>query len=141
MPSVKVVWHHGRHCPQAVLELGTPPWEMGVLFVGERGMLIADYKRLQLLPEKTFAGFEPPPSTIPASLGCHRKEWFEACKGHGRTLCPFDYGAALTETILLGNIAYRTGKALEWDSAAMRFPGCPAADRYVRRDYRRGWEL
>ena len=141
LPPVKVTWYHGRNCPRQVLDLGGPNWGAGVLFVGEKGILAADYGKRSLLPEKQFAGFQPPEPTIPDSVGCHRREWFEACKGRGEALCNFDYGGPLTETVLLGNVAYRVGEKLEWDAANLKFPNCPRADQYVKRDYRQGWTL
>ena len=141
MPPVEVTWYHGRKCPQPVLELGAPDLGAGVLFVGEKGMLLADYNKHKLLPEDRFAGFRPPEPTIPKSIGCHRKEWIEACKGNGRTLSHFDYAAPLTETVLLGNIAYRLGRKIEWDHVNMQATNCPEADRYIRPDYRNGWTL
>ena len=141
MPPVAVTWYHGRGCPPAVQQLGAPAWDVGVLFVGEKGMLLADYTKRKLLPEERFADYQPPAPTIAASIGCHRKEWFEACKGNGRTLCPFEYGARITETILLGNAAYRAGKSLTWDAARMTFSNCPEADRFLRQEYRKGWTL
>jgi hypothetical protein len=53
----------------------------------------------------------------------------------------FDYAAALTEAILLGNVAMRVGKKLEWDSENLRVTNVPAADQFVRPEYRRGWSL
>lgn len=138
---VRVHWYHGRTCPQPVMDLKAERWSAGVLFVGTDGMIQADYTRHRLLPSDRFAGFEPPEPTIPSSIGCHRREWIEACKGGIPTNCPFSYSGPLTETVLLGNIAFRIGKLLEWDSVETRFTNCPEADRYVRTEYRIGWSL
>ena len=56
-------------------------------------------------------------------------------------MCIRDSSGALTETVLLGNVSYRTGKALEWDAAALEAPNCAAAARYIRKEYREGWEV
>ena len=90
---------------------------------------------------KIAISFQAPEPTIPASVGCHRREWFEACKGRGEAFCNFNYGGPLTETVLLGSVAYRVGEKLEWDAANLKFPNCPRADQYVKRDYRQGWTL
>ncbi len=141
LPAVEVVWHHGRGCPQQVTDLGVPASDAGVLFVGDDGMLLADYDKRVLLPEDRFSDFKPPAPTIAESIGCHRREWFEACKGNGRALCHFDYAAPLTETVLLGNIAYRIGGRIEWDSEHMTATNTKQVERYLRRDYRQGWTL
>ncbi len=141
MPAVEVVWHHGRSCPQPVQNLGVPAWGSGVLFVGENGMLLADYNKRVLLPEDRFADFKPPEPTIADSVGGHRRQWFEACKGNGRTLCDFDYAAPLTETVLLGNVAYRVGGKIQWDSKNMKATNTDQVEQYLRREYRKGWQL
>jgi len=41
----------------------------------------------------------------------------------------------------LGNVAYRVGQKLEWDAKALKAVGCPEADKYIRREYRKGWVL
>jgi hypothetical protein len=64
-----------------------------------------------------------------------------ACKTGGPTSCPFSYGGPLTELVLLGNVAYRTGEKLTWDAPNLRAVNCPEADRFLRREYRAGWTL
>jgi len=103
-------------------------------------MLIADYGRHQLLPEEKFADFKRPDPFIPDSIGHHR-EWVEACKTGGPTTCNFDYSGALTEAALLCNVALRTGKKLTWDAKKLKAIGCPEADVFLRREYRKGWTL
>ena len=53
----------------------------------------------------------------------------------------FDYAGPLAEAVLLGNVAVRAGKKIEWDAAKMKVTNVPEANRYIRRDYRKGWEL
>ena len=76
----------------------------------------------------------------PHSLG-HHKEWIEACKTGGPTTCNFQYAGALTETVLLGNVAHRSGKKFDWDAANLKARNCPEADAFLKREYRKGWEL
>lgn len=112
-----------------------------MLFIGEKGRLLADYTRRQLLPEKDFEGFKAPDPFIPNSIG-HHKEWIEAILTDGSTTCNFDYSGALTETALLGNVAYRVGKKLEWDTKRMVAVNCRAeAAPFVQHRYRKGWKL
>lgn len=65
----------------------------------------------------------------------------DACRGRGKTLSEFGYAASLTEALLVGNLALRTGKTIEWDSAAMRATNSPDADRFIRPEFRAGWTL
>ena len=118
-----------------------PRWGDGTLFVGDKGMLLASYGAHRLLPEKQFAGFAPPKPTLAKSLGQHR-EWVEACKKGDatRALCNFAYSGPLTEAVLLGNVAYRSGKRFTWDAAALKTSE-PAANNFLQTEYRKGWTL
>jgi predicted dehydrogenase len=115
-------------------------WGLGILFVGDKGMLAADYGRHLLLPLDKFAGFQPPPQSIPASAG-HWNEWVAACKTGSPTTCNFDYAGTMTETVLLGIVAYRTGKELAWDAQTLKATNCPEADAFVNKQYRAGWNV
>ena len=53
----------------------------------------------------------------------------------------FDYAGPLTETVLLGNIAIRTGEKLDWDADQFKFTNAPDANRFLHREYRKGWTL
>jgi predicted dehydrogenase len=80
------------------------------------------------------------PQTVPRSPG-HYKEWLEACKGGKPGYSNFDIAAYLTEIILLGCVALRTGKKLDWDGPSMKAKNAPEAAQYVKRQYRKGWTL
>src|SRR5437588_805375 len=140
LPAVKLTWYQGEMKPRLWQEKGIPQWGNGVLFIGDEGLLLADYEKYKLLPEEKFKDFIPPQPFIPPSLG-HHAEWIHACKTHGPTTCNFDYSGALTEANHLGNIAYRTGKKIEWDPAQLQCNGLPEAGPIIRRKYRKGWEL
>jgi predicted dehydrogenase len=142
LPPVKLTWYHGgRQPPPATLapDLATQ-WKSGILFVGAKGQILSDYTRHVLLPVKDFANFVPPPPTIPDSIG-HHAEWIKACKDGGMTTCNFDYSGALTESVLLGNVAYRAGQKIEWDSVSLRAKNGREADEYIQHHYRNGWKL
>ena len=74
------------------------------------------------------------------SIG-HYEEWIRACKTGSPTSCNFDYSGALSEAVLLGNVAYRTGQKIEWDAHALKAKGCKEAVNYVHREYRKGWAI
>jgi predicted dehydrogenase len=115
-------------------------WGLGVLFVGERGMLAADYGRRQLLPQEQFRDFKAPEPSIPASIG-HWHEWVHACKTGSATTCNFDYSGALTETVLLGIVAFRSGEKLSWDAAQLKARNSSRAEEFVHKSYRKGFEV
>ena len=134
--GVKFTWHDGDKTPKQVADHPVPG--MGVMFLGEKGQMFADYGGYKLYPEDKFKDFKAPPQTISPSIG-HWKEWIKACKDGSPTTCNFDYAAALTEAVLLGNVAYRVGKKLQWDAQAMKAANCPEADKYIRTEHRAGW--
>lgn len=140
LPAVSLTWYQGVNKPAIWSNGGIPQWESGVLFVGDKGMLLSDYGRHVLLPEKQFADFQHPEPSIPRSIG-HHAEWILACKTGAPTTCNFEYSGWLTEANHLGNVAYRTGKKLEWDTVNLRCPNAPEADQFLRREYRPGWSL
>ena len=139
-PPVKLTWYHGGKRPPLFAEGKLPKWGDGNLFIGEKGMLLAGYDKHVLLPEQDFADFKRPEPFIKNSIG-HHKEWIEACKNGGTTTCNFDYSGALTETVLLGNAAFRTGKKLEWDPVRLKAKNCPEADQFIQHHYRKGWKI
>jgi hypothetical protein len=109
-PSVDLWWHDGGLRPLQFAQGLLPEWGDGTLFVGEDGLLLADYDRHVLLPEARFATYVRPAASIPDSVG-HHKEWLDACRTRGATTCNFDYAGPLTETVLMGVQAYRRASA------------------------------
>ncbi len=140
MPACQLTWHQGEDKPQLWMDNKIPQWANGVLFIGDKGMLLADYSKNVLLPEDKFKDFQPPAPSIPVSLG-HHKEWIHACKTGAPTTCNFDYSGALTEANHLGNVAYRVGKKIAWDPVKLECPGTPEAAKFIKRQYRKGWEF
>ncbi len=139
-PAVKLTWYQGTMKPDIWKEKKIPQQNDGVLFIGSKGMLLADYSKHVLLPEDDFKDFQRPPKTIPDSLG-HHAEWLHACQTGAPTTCHFGYSGPLTEANHLGNVAYRAGKKIEWDPKNLRIPNAPDAERFLGREYRSGWKL
>jgi predicted dehydrogenase len=137
-PPVHLTWYHGPKRPDLFDDAKAPKGN-GTLFVGDRGMLFSNYDRHALLPQEQFQDFKPPTPYTPKSIG-HHAEWIKACKDGTSTLCNFDYGSRLTQTVLLGNVAHRSGKKLQWDPEKLT-TGDAQADKFLRTEYRKGWEL
>ena len=137
-PPVKLTWYDGNRIPKEVAGQKVPG--NGVMFVGRDGMMFADYGSYRLFPAEKYAGFQPPPQSIPKSIG-HHAEWIAACREGTPTTCHFGYSGPLSEAVLLGTVAYRVGKRLEWDAAALTATNCPEAAPLVRKRYRAGWEI
>lgn len=139
MPACKLSWYDAGKRPKLVTDGTALDWRSGVLFVGSKGMLQANYSQRKLLPEKQYAGYAAPKPSLASSVG-HYKEWVEACKSGGKTTCNFDYSGALTEAVLLGTVAYRLGKGFDWDAKKLEASE-KGAEKYIRKEYRKGWEL
>jgi predicted dehydrogenase len=166
LPPLKMYFYDGGIKPARPAELdhGTPLPPEGVLFVGDNGKLMASYYggnpfapfgRLPhgvalvpglpgglLLPESKFKNFQQPAMTLPrCERPDHYTEWIRSCKQGTPTVLPIEFGCQLTELALLGTLALRTGKVLEWDTASMRVTNHAEANRYVDPPYRAGWKL
>jgi hypothetical protein len=120
-PPVTLTWYHGGKQPSLLPDDLKAKWKSGVLFVGAKGMLLADYGHHTLLPEKDFAGFVPPVPFVKDSIG-HHNEWIAACKTGGPTTCSFDY-PPLTKP-LCRQRGLSLGKT-EWDTKNCARPTVP----------------
>jgi len=159
LPAATVTWWDGRK-PRKI-EAGPTKYDIpnlpprpeeleadrklptnGSMFIGEKGtILVSDAASPRLIPESKMKEFKRPAPFIPRSIG-HKKEWLAAIKGGPAAGSNFtDYGGPLTEVVLLGNVAVRTGKKLEWDPVNLKAKNAPESDQYVKREYRKGWEL
>lgn len=150
LPPVNLTWYDSGKKPeklQAIADRGPKDQDgkpmstnSGQLFVGEKGMILSNYTQRCLLPSEDFADFEPPEPYIAKSIG-HHAEWLNAIKTGGETTCNFDYSGALTESVLLGTVAYRAGEKLEWDSENLKVTNSEKAQQFVHKEYRKGWTL
>ena len=111
--------------------------DSGQLFVGDKGKLLSNYGQRCLLPTEDFTDFKPPEPYIAKSIG-HHAEWLNAIKNGGPTTCNFEYSGGLTESVLLGTVAYRAGERIEWDSANLKVTNSEKAQQFVHKEYRKG---
>ena len=145
-PAIKAYWYDGGKKPGMPSKAFDRDWLFkGALFKGDKGWLLADYSLRILMPKQregdmTHYKSPKPDELIPPSLG-HHKEWIVACKTGSPTTCNFDYSGALIEANMLALVAYRVGRKLEWDGRSLSVSGCPEADQYIRKTYRKGWVL
>ena len=134
-PALKLVWHQGDSKPPGWV----PAWGgRSCLFIGDKGMLLGNGT---LLPQEKFKDFEAPAATLPRSPG-HWVEWVNYAKGNGPVPgSNFQYSAWTTEANHLGNVAYRTGKKIQWDYRNLRVTNAPEAAPFIKRPaYRKGWD-
>lgn len=144
LPPVTLHWYDGGKKPSSDLIGGQEVVGNGAILIGEQGTLYsAEWTggKWRLLPEEKFRDWKPPAETVPRSTG-HHQEWIAACKGGPPAFCNFiDFAAPLTEIMLVGCLAQRAGKKIEWDAENMRATNWPEGDAFIRREYRKGWQL
>ncbi len=137
-PPVKMTWYQGALKPKIWQEKEIPQWGNGVLFIGKKGMLLADYGKYVLLPEGQFKGFQAPKPTLDR-VPNHYAEWLMACKTGKPCSASFEYSGWLTEANHLGNVVFRVGRKIKWDAEKLQADAKEAAP-LIKRIYRKGWD-
>jgi predicted dehydrogenase len=162
LPPVKLTWYEGardgkRHLPSPDLFHGKKPTDSGSLLVGEKGSIFSpsDYGGEQVLlgveseekpsePESERKREPESEKKRPADPDpAHKAEWVRAIREGDPKIAwsNFDYAGTLTEALLLGNVAVRVGRPIEYDAASGRVTNLSEADRFVRPAFREGWGL
>lgn len=145
MPPVKIVWYDGGLKPPRPVELepGREMPEDGIIYIGSKGIMMgAGASGIpQLLPETKMTAYKMPPKSLQRRSGIYG-EWFEAVTGGQKPSEHWpDCAVPLTELVLLGCIAVRTGKYLKWDGPNMKFTNSDQANKLIKPDYKNGWKL
>jgi predicted dehydrogenase len=135
-------WFDGEFYPpkdvRALYSLEEYPPESAMLIGTDGAMLLAYGHIPTLLPEDKFKDYPRP--TVAG--GNHYHQFVDACLGSDKAASYFTQTGPMTETILLGTVAIRvSGEKLTWDSTSMKFTNYPAAERYLKRQYREGWQI
>ena len=151
--ALKYMWYDGvskdgGHAPpDEVLDgCGMEPAvavsKFDLVMIGEKGKLFFKRNKTEMVtnPGSLIEQYADTPVSLPR-VKDEDVEWIEAIKGGPAALSSFDYSGPLTEFVLLGNLAIRAGQKIEWDGENMKATNCPSADQFVRREYRKGWEL
>ena len=148
-PPVRMVWYDGgllpprqHFVPDDVVVKGDGG---GGMLVGTRGVLTYETygDRPTVYPASVAAEAANVPQSVPRISVSHEMNWAQACKGQGESTSPFEYAARLNETMVIGVAALRAGQGrkLLYDAPNMQFTNAPDANKYLTREYRKGWEL
>jgi len=144
MGPVRITWYEGGVMPPrpAELEAARTLGEHGILFVGTKGAILGDgwSKSPRIIPEAKMQAYRKPAKTLPRVAGHHR-DWLDACKGKGPASDSFAYSGPLTEFVLMGNVAIRAGKKLDFDWKNMKVTNAPEANELIKPGYREGWTI
>jgi predicted dehydrogenase len=148
MPAVKWTWYDGGLTPTL-----PPEWESGrqlprdgsgSLIIGsECSVLSTTYNSsVRVFPETKMRELAPhlPAKTLPrVATSNHHEAWTIAIREGQQPASNFDYAGPFSETVLLGNVAIRAGRRIEWDAPNMKIPNLPSAEKYLTKDYRPGF--
>ncbi len=145
-PAIRVGWYQGGAMPRSPKDyIDLKKIGHGAMFKGSKGYVIADFDSRIILPfgndsDMSYYNRRPKEKMLP-DVGHFQKEWINACKGSLKTSCDFDYGGTMIEMMLLGLVAYRVGKKLDYDPVAGRVTNSDEANALLRRKYREGWTI
>ena len=144
-PPVALTWYDGGLMPMIGGDFTLPRGDGGGgVFVGETGFLTYETygNNPKVYPDAAAARAEQVSRSVPRISVSHEANWTDACKGNGSASSSFDYAAKLTETMLLGVVALRTGQSQKilYDGAQMRVTNIAEANQWLSREYRAGWQ-
>lgn len=145
-PALDLFWYDGGMKPRLPGEVEAQNVEMGregILFVGDEGSILASFHGGD---PRLFAKGKNEPLPLDSSSsrsagGRGRGSWFEACQGGKPSPGSFVHAAAITDAVNLGTVALRARNKVIFDSEKMQITNDPGANKYLHREYRKGWEL
>jgi predicted dehydrogenase len=148
MAPCEVYWYDGGLMPKRPDAVGPDEklgdGDNGSLFIGSKGILTSGTYGgdSRLLPGALMKDYTRPAQTIPrVEKENHYKNWLDAIVHGGTPNSNFAYAGALTEVANFGNVALLAGERVDFDVAAMRITNVAAANQYLSKEYRAGWEL
>jgi hypothetical protein len=146
LPAFNLFWYDGGMKPHTPEELEADgealPLE-GMMFVGDKGKILAEYRceNPRLIPKSKMSSYMGN-NQVPKDNDEERTDtWVNAFRNKTQSPGSFLLAGPVTETILLGGIALRAGKKVDYDSANMKITNLPEANKFLVREYRKGWEL
>lgn len=144
-PAFTLWWYDGGKLPPQALFPGAKFESNGVIIAGDQDTMLTNYEGGgKFRSGRTHEDFKAVAEIWPKAKNwepAHYQEWIAACKGGPATLSGFDAMGPMTEVVLLGNVATRAQRAINWDRSAMRVTDVAAANQFVRHGYRKGWAV
>jgi hypothetical protein len=150
-PPVDLIWHEGGMRPPVPEELDEDNKELtpeGMMFIGDKGKILAGFHvdGPRLIPEKRMAGYPPPERPArrqrePGQVSPGIKQWIACCRGGAQSPGSFLNAGPISDAVNLYSVALRTRQRLVYDAASMTITNVKAANQYLSREYRKGWEL
>ncbi|MBT8044568.1 MAG: Gfo/Idh/MocA family oxidoreductase [Verrucomicrobiae bacterium] len=145
-PDIRLNWHQGGAMPKSPdSSINLNKIGHGAMFKGDKGFIIADFRRRILIPygrgaDMSYYKPRAEKDMIP-DMGHFQMQWINAAKtGNMKTACDFEYSSKMIETMLLGLVAYRAGDKIQYNGVTGK---CDTAEAtaLVGKKYRDGWTI
>jgi len=145
LPAFDLYWYDGGMKPATPDELnasGASLEREGIMFVGDKGKIIGGFRGENPV---IYTGNTSETLSISSANEIPNEDpnnvWINAFKNKTQSPGSFIYAGPVTETILLGAVALRAGKKVDYDTLNMKITNVPEANQYLVREYRKGWEM
>lgn len=135
---VTLHWDHAKNGPDILREKNLPAGNYNTLFIGTEGMLLTGFEKYKLIGKNENS--EVLTDRNKNKFGSFYEEWTNACKGGEPASCNFEYSGPMAETVLLGNVGYRTQSTFDWNPETLT-ASTPEAQALVKPEFRQGWEV
>ncbi|HXT41259.1 MAG TPA: Gfo/Idh/MocA family oxidoreductase [Candidatus Angelobacter sp.] len=154
-PALDIFWYDGGIKPLVPEELMAENKELaeeGMMFIGDKGKILGGFRaeNSRLIPEakmRSFLAESRLPEPSPTERGANARQdrnaaWIASFKGGPASYGDFQLAGPISDSMNLAAISLRLGgKRLLFDSASAKITNLPAADKFLTREYRPGWEI
>jgi hypothetical protein len=146
LPAFDLFWYDGGMKPFAPEELeedGKSLPEEGMMFVGDKGKILAGFRGEEphIIPAKKMQAYAGQKEVQEEDRARRSNTWVDSIKNKEESPGSFLLAGPVTETINLGAVALRAGRKVDYDAEGMKITNFQQANKYLTREYRKGWEL
>jgi hypothetical protein len=146
LPPFDLFWYDGGmkpFIPEEMEEDNRDMPEEGMMFVGDKGKILAGFRgeKPEIIPSRLMKAYQGEKELPEQERERRSNTWAAAIKEDKESPGSFKYAGTVTEAINLAAVALRAKKKVEYDSKNMKITNDEAANKYLTRDYRKGWEL
>ena len=146
LPAFDLYWYDGGmkpFAPEEVLADNKSLPEEGMMFVGDKGKILAGFRgeKPRIIPEKKMQAYAGEKELPEETRQRRSSTWVDSIKNKKESPGSFLAAGPVTETINLGAVALRAGRRVDYDTQSLRITNFQEANKYLTREYRKGWEL
>jgi hypothetical protein len=146
LPAFDLFWYDGGmkpFIPDEMTEDNRDMPEEGMMFVGDKGKILGGFRgeNPEIIPERKMKEYSGEKEIPERERERRSNTWAAAIKDDQESPGSFLYAGPVTETINLAAVALRAKKEVKYDSASMRITNDDDANKFLTREYRKGWEM